>query len=138
MTAQIVEQVELFSEAELQSLEFVPEELEAIEAERVPDLDSISFEDIAEALEASFMAFEDTAEANLESFLSKLFSIFKPRGRRRRRQTQGQTPGQPQGQPRPRLQPRDERPPRQAPPRYSQLSSDPPSYSSRQSQQSRR
>lgn len=54
MRIQIVEQVELFSEAELESLEFVPEELEAIEAERVPDLDSISFEDIAKELEAYF------------------------------------------------------------------------------------
>jgi hypothetical protein len=53
MKAQIVEQVELFSEAELESLEFVPEELEAIEEERVPDLDSISFEEITEALEAA-------------------------------------------------------------------------------------
>lgn len=56
MKTQVIEQVELFSEAELESLEFVPEELEAIEAERVPDLDSISFEDIAENLEASFEA----------------------------------------------------------------------------------
>jgi hypothetical protein len=54
MKAQIVEQVELFSEAELESLEFLPEELEAIEEQRVPDLDSISFEDIAEELEAYF------------------------------------------------------------------------------------
>ncbi|MEH2371467.1 hypothetical protein [Nostoc sp.] len=54
MKAQIVEQVEFFSEAELESLGFVPEELEAIEAERVPDLESISFEDIAKALEAYF------------------------------------------------------------------------------------
>lgn len=53
MKTQIVEQIELFSEAELESLEFVPEELEAIEAERVPDLDSISFEDIAEDLVAA-------------------------------------------------------------------------------------
>jgi hypothetical protein len=54
MKAQIVEQIELFSEAELESLEFLPEELDAIEEERVPDLDSISFEDIAEELEACF------------------------------------------------------------------------------------
>jgi hypothetical protein len=54
MKTQIVEQIEFFSEAELESLGFVPEELEAIEAERVPDLDSISFEDIAEQLEAYF------------------------------------------------------------------------------------
>ncbi len=63
MKAQIVEQVELFTEAELESLEFVPEELEAIEQERVPNLESISFEDIAEDLEAIFSAFEDIAEA---------------------------------------------------------------------------
>jgi hypothetical protein len=56
MKAQIVEQIELFSEAELESLEFLPEELEAIEEQRVPDLDSISFEDIAEELESSFQA----------------------------------------------------------------------------------
>ncbi|MFB8788293.1 MAG: hypothetical protein U7123_05455 [Potamolinea sp.] len=54
MKAQIVEQIEFFSEAELESLEFLPEELEAIEEERVPDLESISFEDIAEELEAYF------------------------------------------------------------------------------------
>ncbi|MEH1912929.1 hypothetical protein [Nostoc sp.] len=54
MKAQIVEQVEFFSEAELESLGFVPEELEAIEAERVPDLDSISFEEVAKDLEAYF------------------------------------------------------------------------------------
>ncbi|MBN3927005.1 ribonuclease domain-containing protein [Nostoc sp. NMS4] len=54
MKAQIVEQIEFFSEAELESLEFLPEELEAIEEERVPDLDSISFEDIAKELEAYF------------------------------------------------------------------------------------
>ncbi len=56
MKAQIVEQIEFFSEAELESLEFVPEELEDIEAERVPDLESISFEDIAEDLEATLEA----------------------------------------------------------------------------------
>ena len=54
MKAQIVEQLGLFSEAELESLEFLPEELEVIEEQRVPDLDSISFEDIAEELEAYF------------------------------------------------------------------------------------
>jgi len=64
MKAQIVEQIELFSEAELESLEFVPEELEAIESEQVPDLDSISFEDIAEDLEA---VFEQDGEAVLEA-----------------------------------------------------------------------
>lgn len=64
MKAQIAEQVEFFSEAELESLEFVPEELEAIEAERVPDLDSISFEEVAKDLEAYFEG--DIQEARLE------------------------------------------------------------------------
>ncbi|MDZ8096501.1 MAG: F-box protein [Nostoc sp. DedQUE05] len=54
MKAHIVEQVEFFSEAELESLEFVSEELDAIEKERVPDLDSISFEEVAKELEAYF------------------------------------------------------------------------------------
>jgi hypothetical protein len=54
MKAQIVEQIELFSEAELESLEFLPEELEAIEEQRVPDLDSISFEEVAKDLEVYF------------------------------------------------------------------------------------
>ncbi|MBW4491168.1 MAG: F-box protein [Trichocoleus desertorum ATA4-8-CV12] len=54
MKAQKVEQVELFSQAELEILKFVPEELEAIEEERVPDLDSISFEEVAKELEAYF------------------------------------------------------------------------------------
>lgn len=31
----------------------MPQELEAIEQERIPDLDSISFEDIANSLEAT-------------------------------------------------------------------------------------
>lgn len=61
MKAQIVEQVEFFSKAELESLEFVPEELDAIEAERVPDLDSISFEGIAESLEAVLEGYVDAA-----------------------------------------------------------------------------
>jgi hypothetical protein len=77
MKAQIAEQVELFSESELESLEFVPEELEAIEAERVPDLDSISFEDIAEDLEA---AFEQDGEAVLE-VLKKIFNTLTGKGK---------------------------------------------------------
>ena len=54
MKAQIVEKIEFFSEAELESLEFLPEELEAIEEQRVPDLDSISFEEVAKDLEVYF------------------------------------------------------------------------------------
>lgn len=56
MKAQIVEQVEFFSEAELESLEFSLEELDAIEEERVPNLESISFDEVAKALESSFEA----------------------------------------------------------------------------------
>lgn len=65
MKVQLDKQVELFSEAELESLEFVPEELEAIEGERVPDLDSISFEEVAQDLEAFFKG--GIEEARLES-----------------------------------------------------------------------
>ena len=65
MKTQIVERVEFFSEAELESLEFLPEELEVIEEQRVPDLDSISFEDIAEELEAYFEG--DIEGAELEA-----------------------------------------------------------------------
>ncbi len=64
MKARIVEQIELFSKEELHSLELLPEELEAIEAERVPDFESITFEDIAEDLGA---VFEQDSEAVLEA-----------------------------------------------------------------------
>lgn len=60
MKAQTIKQIELFFEAELESLEFVPEELEAIEQERIPDLESISFEDIAENLEAASPSYTNT------------------------------------------------------------------------------
>lgn len=63
MKVQIVEQVELFTEAELESLEFTPEEIEAIEQERVPNLDSITYEDIAEGLEAYFERGVEAVEA---------------------------------------------------------------------------
>ena len=76
MKAQITEQVEFFSEAELESLEFVPEELEAIEAERVPDLESISFEEVAKDLEAYF-------EGNIEPE-HKTGAKRRQRGQRRR------------------------------------------------------
>jgi uncharacterized protein YkwD len=54
MTTQIVENLELFSEAQLESLEFLPEELENIEFELCPNLDSISPEQVAKDLEAYF------------------------------------------------------------------------------------
>ena len=38
MTVQIVEQIEYFSPEELETLEFLPEELENIESELYPDL----------------------------------------------------------------------------------------------------
>ncbi|MBD2526674.1 DNA/RNA non-specific endonuclease [Nostoc sp. FACHB-133] len=54
MTRQIVENLELFSEAQLESLEFLPEELENIESELYPNLESISLEEVAKDLEAYF------------------------------------------------------------------------------------
>jgi hypothetical protein len=54
MTTQIVENLELFSEAQLESLEFLPEELENIEFELYPNLESISPEQVAKDLEAYF------------------------------------------------------------------------------------
>ena len=74
MKAQTVEQVELFTEAELESLDFVPEELEAIEQERVPNLESISFEDIAEDLEANLK----------RKFLNTVGKIKRKLGRKKR------------------------------------------------------
>jgi hypothetical protein len=106
MKAQIVEQIELFSEAELESLEFVPEELEAIEAERVPDLDSISFEDIAEGLEAAF-------EQYLEGFLFLKGLL----GLKTRLKTRPTTPPRPPTPTTPPSPPRKPRPrPGQSPP----------------------
>ena len=58
MTAKRFEQ---FSELELESLEFLPEELEAIEKEQVPDLDSTSFQDVAKELEAYFQRYIEVA-----------------------------------------------------------------------------
>jgi hypothetical protein len=54
MTTQIVEGLELFSEAQLESLEFLAEELENIEFELYPNLESISPEQVAKDLEAYF------------------------------------------------------------------------------------
>ncbi len=54
MTTQIVENLELFSEAQLEALEFLPEELENIESELYPNLESISLEEVAKDLEAYF------------------------------------------------------------------------------------
>jgi hypothetical protein len=52
MTANIVKISEPFSEADLEYLEFLPEELKSIESELYPNLESISFEDVAEEMEA--------------------------------------------------------------------------------------
>jgi hypothetical protein len=65
MTRQIVENFELFSEAQLESLEFLPEELENIESELYPNLDSISPEKVAKDLEAYFEG--DVEQAGLEA-----------------------------------------------------------------------
>jgi hypothetical protein len=65
MTRQIVENFELFSEAQLESLEFLPEELENIESELYPNLESISLEEVAKDLEAYFEG--DIEEVGLEA-----------------------------------------------------------------------
>ena len=54
MIRQIVENLELFSEAQLEALEFLPEALENIESELYPSLESISLEEVAKDLEAYF------------------------------------------------------------------------------------
>jgi hypothetical protein len=64
MTTQIVENLELFSEAQLKALEFLPEELENIESELYPNLESISPEQVAKDLEAYFEG--DVEGAGLE------------------------------------------------------------------------
>ncbi|MEH2258256.1 hypothetical protein [Nostoc sp.] len=64
METHILKKVGFFSKAELESLELVPEELEAIEAELVPNLENISFEDVAKELEACFQ--ENIEELRLE------------------------------------------------------------------------
>ncbi|MBD2452094.1 hypothetical protein H6G76_34285 [Nostoc sp. FACHB-152] len=61
MTTQIVENLELFSEAQLESLEFLPEELENIEYELYPNLDSISLEVVAKDLETYFEGYVEQA-----------------------------------------------------------------------------
>ncbi|MEH2258255.1 hypothetical protein [Nostoc sp.] len=94
MKTEIVEQVELFSQEEIESLELLPEELEAIEAELVPNLENIYFEDIAEDLEA---AFEQHSEAVLES--SPFNKFKKLTNKRRRRSPSGSPPGTPPGTP---------------------------------------
>ncbi|GAA6617958.1 hypothetical protein [Scytonema sp. NUACC26] len=64
MTTQKVENLELFSEAELEALELLPEELEGIESELHPNLESISLKEIAKDLEAYFEG--DIEQAGLE------------------------------------------------------------------------
>lgn len=54
MTTQIVGNLELFSEAEIEALEFLPEELESTESELYPNLESISLEKVAKDLKAYF------------------------------------------------------------------------------------
>ena len=75
---QTLEQIELFSEAELEYLQFLPEELEEIESEQYPDLESISLEEVAKDLEAFF---EEEVEEE-ETELERLW-----RGRRRGRRS---------------------------------------------------
>ncbi|NJM23880.1 MAG: hypothetical protein HC907_37435 [Richelia sp. SM1_7_0] len=64
MIVKTIELIESFSEADLEFIEFLPEELEQIESELYPDLENISFEDVAEDMESYFTGrFE---EAGLE------------------------------------------------------------------------
>jgi DNA/RNA non-specific endonuclease len=87
MTTQIVEGLELFSEAQLESLEFLPEELENIEFELYPNLESISPEQVAKDLEAYFEG--DIEAAGLEV-------VTRSREHRHRYPTRGQKgPAQP-------------------------------------------
>ena len=75
----IVKRVELFepfSEADLEYLEFLPEELEKIESELYPDLEDISFEDVAEEMEAYFAG--GFQEAGLEG-IKKTKPKYKPK-----------------------------------------------------------
>jgi hypothetical protein len=69
MITQIVENLESFSEAQLEALEFLPEELENIESELYPSLESISLEEVAKDLEAYFEG--DIEQAGLETRLRR-------------------------------------------------------------------
>lgn len=63
MSAQTIEQIEMFSEAEMETLQFQLEELEDIQSELIPNLESISLEEVARDLEAYFEEdFEEEAE----------------------------------------------------------------------------
>lgn len=89
MTVLTTENVELFSEEELENLEFLPEELEDITSEQIPDLESISLKDVARDLEAFFeedVEEEDIEEAQLERLNFR--RMFR-RGRRRSRSSRG-------------------------------------------------
>lgn len=48
MTVQTVEQIEMLSEADLENLQLLPEELAEIESELYPDLENISLEEVAQ------------------------------------------------------------------------------------------
>jgi len=89
MSVQTVEQIEMFSEAELESLQFLPEELAEIQSELNPNLESISLEEVASDLEAYFV--ENLEEVELErfGFLKRLV-----KGRKRRSRS-FKSPGKP-------------------------------------------
>ena len=65
MTILASEDIEMFSETEMEYLQFLPEELEEIESEQYRDLESISLEEVASDLEAFFE--EDFEEEELEA-----------------------------------------------------------------------
>ncbi|NEQ28598.1 MAG: hypothetical protein F6K28_58455, partial [Microcoleus sp. SIO2G3] len=68
MTTQIVENLELFSETEQEALEFLLEELENIESELYPELESISPEKVSKDLEVYFQG--NIEEVGLERGVS--------------------------------------------------------------------
>lgn len=89
MTVQTVEKIEMFSEAELETLQFMPEELELIQSEQIPDLESISLEEVARYLEVYFVEdfedVEDLEDIELErfGFLKRLFKRGRRGGKKR-------------------------------------------------------
>lgn len=68
MARQIVENLESFSEAEQEALEFLPEELEEIESELYPNLESTSLEEVAKDLEAYFEGGVEQARPDISKF----------------------------------------------------------------------
>jgi len=79
MSVQTVQQIEMFSEAELESLQFLPEELAEIRSELDPDLDSISLEKVASDLEAYFVKNLEEVELERWKWIRKVFRKKSPK-----------------------------------------------------------